>query len=46
MAYIELADENGRQVKVLVANESEDGSGTWHAMVVDSNGYLQIVVAA
>lgn len=46
MAYTDTEDEKGRQVKVLVANESEDGSGTWHAIVVDSNGYIQIVVAA
>ncbi|KKL90376.1 hypothetical protein LCGC14_1905350 [marine sediment metagenome] len=46
MAYTELEDDKGRQVKVLVANESEDGSGTWHSIVVDSNGYVQIVVAA
>jgi hypothetical protein len=46
MAYTETEDTQGRQVKVLVANESEDGTGTWHALVVDSNGYLQVVVAA
>ena len=46
MAYTKTEDEYGRQSKVLVANESEDGSGTWHAIVVDSNGYIQIVVAA
>lgn len=46
MAYVKTEDDQGRQSKVLVANESEDGSGTWHAIVVDSNGYLQVVVAA
>ena len=46
MAYIKTEDTYGRQVKVLVANESEDGSGTWHVIVVDSNGYVQVVIAA
>lgn len=46
MAYTELEDNYSRLVTPLVANESEDGSGTWHAIVVDSNGYIQIVVAA
>ncbi len=46
MAYTKTEDNYGRQVKVLVANESEDGSGTWHVVVVDSNGYVKIVVAA
>jgi len=46
MAYIKTEEEYGRQVKVLVANESEDGSGTWHTVIVDTNGYVQFVVAA
>lgn len=46
MAYTELEDDKGRTVITLVANESEDGTGTWHAIVVDSNGYVQVVVAA
>ena len=46
MAYIKTEDENGRQVKPLVANEAEDGSGTWHAIVVDTSGYIKAVVAA
>jgi|TARA_Y100000310_G_C20686741_1_gene819489 hypothetical protein len=46
MAYIKTEEEYGRQVKVLVANESEDGSGTWHTVTVDTNGYVQFVVAA
>ena len=46
MAYTELEDDKGRQVQLLVANESEDGSGTWHILVTDSNGYIKIVVVA
>ena len=46
MAYIKTEDDKSRQVEVLVANESADGSGTWHVVVVDSNGYVQVVVAA
>ena len=46
MAYTELEDNKGRLVQPLVANESEDGSGTWHTLVTDSNGYIKIVVAA
>ena len=42
MAYIKLEDENGRIVRVPVFNESEDGTGTWHVAVCDSNGYLKI----
>ena len=46
MAYIKTEDENGRLVQPLVANESEDGTGTWHVIVVDSSGYIKAVVAA
>ena len=46
MAYEKTEDDKGRLVQPLVANESEDGSGTWHVVVVDSNGYVQVVVAA
>lgn len=46
MAYTELEDDKGRLVQPLVANESEDGTGTWHVIVVDSNGYIKAVVAA
>ena len=46
MAYTKTEDEKGRQVTPLVANESEDGSGTWHVIVVDSSGYIKAVVAA
>jgi len=42
MAYVKTEDETGRQVMPVVANESEDGSGTWHVIVVDSDGYLMI----
>ncbi len=46
MAYTELEDDKGRLVQPLVANESEDGTGTWDAIVCDSNGYVKAVVAA
>ncbi len=46
MAYTELVDDYGRPIRVLVANESEDGSGTWHVIATDSSGYVKIVVAA
>jgi len=41
MAFDELFDSKGRAVRALVGNESEDGSGAWHALVTDSNGYLK-----
>jgi len=41
MAYVKTEDNLGRQVKPLVGNESEDGTGTWHALVCDSSGYLK-----
>lgn len=46
MAYDKTENEQGTQVEVLVANESEDGTGVWHAIAVDSNGYLLIVAVA
>jgi len=45
MAYVKPED-TGKIVHPLVANESEDGTGTWHVIVTDTNGYVQIVVAA
>lgn len=44
MAYTETEDDMGRQVKPLVANESEDGSGTWHVPVCDTSGYLKVAM--
>ena len=46
MAYTKTEDNQSRQVEPLVANESEDGTGTWHELVVDANGYLKMVAAA
>ncbi len=42
MAETSTEDEKGRQIEVAVGNESEDGSGTWHVLVTDSNGYLMV----
>lgn len=44
MAYIKTEDGQGRQISVPVFNESEDGSGTWHAPVCDSSGYLKVAM--
>ncbi len=41
MAFTKTEDEYGRPVMVLVANETEDGSGTWHALVVDTDGIIK-----
>jgi len=46
MAYTDLFDGNGRPVRVLVGNESEDGSGTWHVIVTDSSGYPKVKLQA
>ena len=45
MAYILTEDEFGRQIRVPVFNESEDGSGTWHVPVCDSSGYLKVALS-
>ena len=41
MAYTKTEDEKGRQVKPIVLNEAEDGSGIWHIPLVDSSGNLK-----
>lgn len=46
MAYVELFDNKGRPVRVLVLNEAEDGSGIWHVPLVNSEGILKVVQAA
>ena len=38
MAYTKTEDDLGRQVTPIVGNESEDGTGTWHALLVDTSG--------
>ena len=43
MANTDTFDNKGRPQVVAVANESEDGSGAWHAVVVDSSGNLVVV---
>ena len=40
MSYDVAFDDKGRPAEVLVGNESEDGSGTWHAIVCNSSGQL------
>jgi len=42
MAEDDLFDSEGRVITPVVGNESQDGSGTWHALVTDSDGYLKI----
>lgn len=42
MAYNDTEDSKGRQAHPIVTNESEDGSGTAHALVSDSSGYLKV----
>ena len=46
MAYTKTEDAYGRQVRPLVGNESEDGSGTWHLIVTDSSGYPKVSLQA
>ena len=33
---------DGQVVHPALGNESEDGSGTWHVLVTDSDGYLMV----
>ena len=44
MSYDVTADNKGRQVKSLVGNESEDGSGAWHCLVSDSSGFVKVAL--
>ncbi len=41
MGFTKTEDELGRQAKVMLGNESEDGTGTWHVAVTDPSGALQ-----
>ena len=45
MAENEKTDNKGRPITPVVTNESEDGTGTWHILVVDANGYVKVVAA-
>jgi len=38
MAETRTEDEYGRQEMPIVLNESEDGTGVWHCLTVDSSG--------
>lgn len=38
MAYEKTEDRFGRQVTPVVGNESEDGTGDWHVLKLDSSG--------
>jgi len=42
MAYTRTEDELGRQVKPVVVNESEAGTGTWHVLTCNSSGALNV----
>lgn len=42
MAEDNTEDDKGRQIQPALSNESEDGTGTAHMLVTDSNGYLMV----
>ena len=42
MAADDLFDDKGRVITPVVGNESEDGSGVYHMIVTDSDGYMMI----
>ncbi len=42
MAFTKTEDDLGRQVRPVVTNESEDGTGTWHCLLSDTDGSLKV----
>ena len=46
MAYQVVVDGQGRPARIMVLNESEDGTGTWHIPITDSSGNTMVKAAS